>query len=636
MICIYTTSTVLSNAINSTGRKCTVRILINNTVVDAEVLNIHYKTGCSNNNNFQVGNAVSAYIELKLSTSTSFQDAIFKIEVGFYTANEEFEHITLGTFKSYEVYKNSNILEIKAFDKMYYEYEEEFIDTLTYPNTIANIIDAVTCTDTVVYKGISSVLQNNTLTITSTYTKRKLLAELALCLGAFCYVNNAGNIVFARYNSGSNIALSADSYYLENFKFSSETIGVVNINKNATEQVFTIGSGKGLYTSSDLITQDIFNSLALTNITYNSGTIKLIGNPTIELADYLTVADANISNTSYKFYPMSLIHEYNGGFSTYIESYPVQDSETVSELEEVKKIANKAFTSADGKNACYVQATAPSGTNHNINDMWFDSGNDNKLYVWDGTFWTAKQYGSNAIAAGAVTTNHLVAGAVTAAKIASHTITSSEVDIDNLFAQNINFTGTITGGDTNNSGVIKSYNYEYDISNGITGLQIELDSGKIKANNLILGKDIQMHDIVTGDLKVFARIYNSVLVFGLANTYTIYPSGTTGYRENLLHTLFKTSLTARKTFQSGRVSITPTANAVSSKNVTFTEEMAGTPNVIVTAGTSGPFSEVKGVSVSNVTSTGFTVNLYRTNTVTTGIHWFAHVDINPDSNIPAR
>lgn len=636
MIDIYTASTALTDAINSTGRKCIARILIDNSVIDADIIGFTYNTGCSNSNSFNIGTTASAYLELKINTDISFQDVIFKVDVGFYTANEEFEYVTLGTFKTFEAYAVNNVLEVKAYDKMYYEYEDTFIDSLTYPTTIESVINAVADTDTVIFKGVSSTQKSNTVTINYNYTRRKLLEELCICLGAFAYINNVGNLVISRFGSDSSIAITADNYYAEGFKTASESIDIVNIVNNSTEEVFTTGSGKGIYTSSDLITQDIFNALSLLNTTFNSGTVKIIGNPLIELSDYLTVADVNILNGSYKFFPTLLKHVYNGGFVTYVDSYTVQDSETISELEEVKKIANKAFISADGKNSCYVQTTTPLGTDFNINDMWFDTDNDNKLYTWNGTTWVAKQYGSDAIAAGAVTTNHLVAGAVTAAKIASHTITANEVDIDNLFAQNINFTGVLEGGDISGSSVIKSNNYDYDISNGVTGFQVRLDTGEIRANNIILGKDIQMHDIASGGLKVFARIYSDCLVFGLANPYTIYPSGTTGYRDNIKDVLFKTSLTARKTFQSGRVSITPTANAVSSKSVTFSEEMAGVPNVLVTAGTSGPFSEVKGVSVSNVTSTGFTVNLYRTNTVTTGIHWFAHVDVNPNSDIPSR
>ena len=75
--------------------------------------------------------------------------------------------------------------------------------------------------------------------------------------------------------------------------------------------------------------------------------------------------------------------------------------------------------------------------------------------------------------------------------------------------------------------------------------------------------------------------------------------------------------------QCGRANVNCTANTVSSANVTFEKTYASAPVITLTAGSSAPGTAVTEVTVSNVTTTGFTVNVYRTNTSITTIQWIA-------------
>lgn len=72
---------------------------------------------------------------------------------------------------------------------------------------------------------------------------------------------------------------------------------------------------------------------------------------------------------------------------------------------------------------------------------------------------------------------------------------------------------------------------------------------------------------------------------------------------------------------SGRITITPSAaNTPTSANVTGLN-LTGTPRITVSPNTSLPGTQVTGVGFTNVTTTGFTVWLTRTNTTSTGIDW---------------
>lgn len=72
----------------------------------------------------------------------------------------------------------------------------------------------------------------------------------------------------------------------------------------------------------------------------------------------------------------------------------------------------------------------------------------------------------------------------------------------------------------------------------------------------------------------------------------------------------------------GVVSITPTAGSVTSKKVTFNHTFSSPPYVVATAESAYP-NAVSEVTVSNVTTTGFTMNLLRTTNVATNIFWIA-------------
>lgn len=56
------------------------------------------------------------------------------------------------------------------------------------------------------------------------------------------------------------------------------------------------------------------------------------------------------------------------------------DDKATEATEDLKKV-----------NKTYYQDEAPSGTNYNIGDQWYDTNDNNTLYVWDGTAWIIGQ-----------------------------------------------------------------------------------------------------------------------------------------------------------------------------------------------------------------------------------------------------
>lgn len=75
--------------------------------------------------------------------------------------------------------------------------------------------------------------------------------------------------------------------------------------------------------------------------------------------------------------------------------------------------------------------------------------------------------------------------------------------------------------------------------------------------------------------------------------------------------------------QSGRTTITPVANTPTSINVTFATPFAQAPSISTCPTTAFPGTAVKASAATDITTTGFKLWVYRTNTTATDVCWIA-------------
>lgn len=106
--------------------------------------------------------------------------------------------------------------------------------------------------------------------------------------------------------------------------------------------------------------------------------------------------------------------------------------------------ASAAQTSANSKNSVFYQASAPSTSGRKTYDVWFDTDDGNKMYYWNGSAWTARQFDTAAIANSAITANLLAANAVTADKILAGAVVAGKLATDSVQTNNIQ-ANAITG-----------------------------------------------------------------------------------------------------------------------------------------------------------------------------------------------
>lgn len=171
-----------------------------------------------------------------------------------------------------------------------------------------------------------------------------------------------------------------------------------------------------------------------------------------------------------------------------------------STADAAKTTASNAVSIANGKNTAYYQTTQPSGGTYKTNDLWFDTDDGYRMYYYNGSAWTATQYGTNAILASAITAEKIAASAVTAGKIAASAVTADKIAANAVTAGKINTnavtSGTIAAGavttDKISSNAITSVKIAADaitsdkiVSNAITSAKIA--SGAISSDKILAG-----------------------------------------------------------------------------------------------------------------------------------------------------
>ena len=81
------------------------------------------------------------------------------------------------------------------------------------------------------------------------------------------------------------------------------------------------------------------------------------------------------------------------------------------------------------KNRVWYQTSAPSGTNHRVNDVWFDTNDNNLMYMWDGSAWVSQTFGSTAITNGSISSEKLYGDTAIMREIIAGSIQANSIAI---------------------------------------------------------------------------------------------------------------------------------------------------------------------------------------------------------------
>ena len=163
-------------------------------------------------------------------------------------------------------------------------------------------------------------------------------------------------------------------------------------------------------------------------------------------------------------------------------------------LNAANSVANTALSTADGKNAVFYQASQPSTAGRKTNDVWYDTGNENAMYYFNGKSWVKKEFGNNAL------------DNISASKITTGILDAKKVTLINLDASSIT-TGTITGLDALFN---KSFKVNSPISNNL---------------NFMINADASGFSVGVSDTSSGAKEYKALVGFDIAGTMVIETKG---------------------------------------------------------------------------------------------------------------
>jgi hypothetical protein len=150
-----------------------------------------------------------------------------------------------------------------------------------------------------------------------------------------------------------------------------------------------------------------------------------------------------------------------------------------------KDAADAAKLTADGKNSVYRQDAQPTGGTYVSGDLWFDTDDNNKIYRYSGTTWVAVQLGGNALAN------------ISANSITTGTIDASVITVSSINASNIS-TGTLAA--------TRIAANSLDVS--------VLQAGTLRAGTIYTG-DIVASQITTGTITAAVEMTSATITGGL-------------------------------------------------------------------------------------------------------------------------
>ena len=300
---------------------------------------------------------------------------------------------------------------------------------------------------------------------------------------------------------------------------------------------------------------------------------------------------------------MSLSSSYEAAKVAYQQAQDAQEAaeDAQETADEALEEAHEAMTSADGKNKVFHQSTAPTtAAGLTAGDIWFDTGNDNRINTWTGSAWSAFELGTDAIANASIVNAKIADGTIQSAKIA------------NLDAGKIT-SGTISTQSLEVVTEAYSLRVALDVDDSVLG-GLEFYTGNEPDDNLCARLTMvdQWCTLYAGqDVSIYGRTGVSI---GCGGAGSLGLSGDVNVNGTF-------NGHASSGIEHGRVSVTAAASTAGSTHITFGAAFDAAPAITVTPHASAPQNVHLGVA--NTSATGFDLTYWRSTAGTFTVSWIA-------------
>lgn len=283
------------------------------------------------------------------------------------------------------------------------------------------------------------------------------------------------------------------------------------------------------------ITSVMIGDAQITDAKIDSLTASKITSGTIDASD-INVINLNAANiTVGKIIWQQLSDDINSSIT-----------DSANKANNALSTASTALQTADSKNTAFYQASQPAIAGRKQNDIWYDTGNGNAMYYFNGSTWVKKVFGNNAL------------DNLSASKITTGTLDAAKVTLINLDAGSIT-TGTITGLDAlfNRSFTVKSqysdtesFIIEANENNIIIGTRDKNMGYTLKDNSVIFSKGGVSVQAGRGNLTLDSQ--NDITIHSDIGEIVFYANGT---EENDVPIYARNDLRAFKVHHDGNTTL---------------------------------------------------------------------------------
>lgn len=292
------------------------------------IKNVKFTGGSEGEDDFSLGSTVSQYVAVTMSCAGAIEGKEFLLQIGMDIDSVE-EYIPIGYFTAGKSSKNEGQIEFTAYDRMM-QTERPFSMDGTTTDTISVLkkIEEITKVP-VVTSGLSSI----SMSVPKGYSCREVLSYVAQMYASFAVCNRQGQIEIHTYED-SKYTVDTGRYW-DNFEHNDYLFTVDKLTcytgQDKDGNSISISSGSGARTisfSNPFMTQSVLDNVfqKLKGFSYMPGSLKLLGDPRIDVWDIITVED--LSGESYKVPVMKLEWEYDGGLTYSIEAAGLSEDET--------------------------------------------------------------------------------------------------------------------------------------------------------------------------------------------------------------------------------------------------------------------------------------------------------------------
>ena len=324
---MYQSTKAFDNLIQQDSR--TFRCLVTCDDVSIEnIKSVKFTGGSEGEDDFSLGSTVSQYVTITMSCAGAIEGKEFLLQIGMDIDSVE-EYIPIGYFTAGKSSKNEGQIEFTAYDRMM-QTERPFSMDGTTTDTISLLkkIEEITKVP-VVTSGLSSI----SMSVPKGYSCREVLSYVAQMYASFAVCNRQGQIEIHTYED-SKYTVDTGRYW-DNFEHNDYLFTVDKLTcytgQDKDGNSISILSGSGARTisfSNPFMTQSVLDNVfqKLKGFSYMPGSLKLLGDPRIDVWDIITVED--LSGESYKVPVMKLEWEYDGGLTYSIEAAGLSEDET--------------------------------------------------------------------------------------------------------------------------------------------------------------------------------------------------------------------------------------------------------------------------------------------------------------------